>query len=79
VLKGEQYVPKFNKSEADRVQILMAVYRVEEKDTDIVVTFNIPLSAVDGGAVAGDNLAKLQSDFDAFVKSFKIVDFDLFA
>lgn len=79
VLKGEQYVPKFNKTALDRVEILMAVFRVEDKATDVVVTFNVPLEAADGGSVSGSELPKFESDFEAFIKSFRIVDFGLFA
>lgn len=79
MLKGEQFVPKFNKTALDRVEILMAVFRVEDKDTDVVVTFNLPLEAADGGAVGGADLPKIESDFEAFTRSFRIVDFGLFA
>ena len=79
VLKGEQLVPKFNKRTPDQVKILMAVFRVEDKNIDVVVTFNIPVEAADGGAVAAEDVAKVESDFGALVKSFRIVDFSLFA
>ncbi|KAJ2930054.1 hypothetical protein H1R20_g7020, partial [Candolleomyces eurysporus] len=79
VLKGEQLVPKFNKRTPDRVKILMAVFRVQDKNIDVVVTFNIPVEAVDGGALAAEDAAKVESDFGALVKSFRIVDFSLFA
>ena len=70
---------KFNKTALDRVEILMAVFRVEENAIDIVVTFNVPLDAADGGAVGGSDLTRIESDFEAFVKSFRILDFSLFA
>ena len=57
----------------------MAVFRVEDKNIDVVVTFNIPVEAVDGGAVAAEDVAKVESDFGALVKSFRIVDYSLFA
>lgn len=79
LLKGEQFVQKFNKTTLDRVEILMAVFRVEEKGIDLVVTFNVPLDAADGGAVGVSDLVKIESDFEAFVKSLCIVDFGLFA
>ena len=79
ILKGEQLVPKFNKRTPDRVKILMAVFRVDDKDIDVVATFNVPVEAVDGGAVGAADFDKVESDFGNFVKSFRIVDFSLFA
>jgi len=79
VLKGVQLVPKFNLTVADKVRILMAVFRVESKAVDVVVTFNIPIVSVDGGAVGNEGVAKSQTDFNTFVRSFRIIDFDLFA
>jgi len=57
----------------------MAVFRVESKAVDVVVTFNIPIVSVDGGAVGNEGVAKSQTDFNTFVRSFRIIDFDLFA
>lgn len=57
----------------------MGLYRVESKSIDLVVTFNIPLEAVDGGAVDNDGLRKAEADFDTLVRSLRIVDFGLFA
>ena len=79
VLKGEQSVQKFNHSTPDRVQILMALFRIESKAVDLVATCNIPLEAVDGGAVNNEELVKVQNDFDTMVRSLRIVDFGLFA
>ncbi|KAF4614719.1 hypothetical protein D9613_002786 [Agrocybe pediades] len=79
ILKGIQFVPKFNHTTPDKVQILMALYRIEEKSIDLVVTFNIPLQVVGGGAVDQRQLEKAQADFDVFSRSLRIVDFGLFA
>jgi len=79
VLKGEQLVKKFNRTTADRVKIYMAVFRVAAKEIDVVVTFNVPTDSVDGGAVGGQGLARAEEDFEAFVRSFTIKDFSLFA
>ncbi|KAF5324942.1 hypothetical protein D9611_004351 [Ephemerocybe angulata] len=77
VLKGQQVVSKFNKTALDRVLILMAVFRVEHKNVDVVVTFNVPLESAD--ALQRADPSKMETDFNSFVKSFQIVDFDLFA
>ncbi|KAK0210557.1 hypothetical protein DFS33DRAFT_301213 [Desarmillaria ectypa] len=79
VLSGYQAVRKFNQATPDQVLILMAVYRIEEKGIDLVVTFNVPLQFNDGGGVreAGRDIARTQ--FDTFVRSLTIVDFGLFA
>lgn len=78
VLKGLQLVPKFNSTVADKVRIMMAVFRVESKGVDVVVTFNIPIFSVDGGAVGNAGIANSATDFDTFVRSFRIIDFGLF-
>jgi hypothetical protein len=78
-LSGVQMVPKFNRETPDRVLILMALYRVTEKSIDMVVTFNVPLESEDGGAVSDDNLPSIRNQFDQFTRSFRILDFGLFA
>ena len=78
ILFGEQHVAKFNPTEADHVRILMALYRIEKKNVDLIVTFNVPVKLADGGAIEeGFQLAK--RDFETFVRSLQIIDFDLFA
>jgi len=79
VLRGNQMVPKFNQTTPDKVQILMALFRIESKRIDLVVTFNIPLEAVDGGVVNSRDMGKVEADFDTFSRSLRIVDFGLFA
>jgi hypothetical protein len=79
VLKGVQLVPKFNSTVTDKVRIMMAVFRVESKAIDVVVTFNIPIVSVDGGAVGIEGVERSETDFDVFVRSFCISDFGLFA
>ncbi|ESK93002.1 ran guanine nucleotide release factor [Moniliophthora roreri MCA 2997] len=78
-LSGVQRVSKFNRTQPDEVKILMALYRVEEKAIDLVVTFNVPVIAEDGGAVGQDGLRVVEEQFDTFVRSLRIVDFGLFA
>ena len=57
----------------------MALYRVEEKPIDLVVTFNVPLTSADGGAVDARELQTTEQQFNTFIRSLKIVDFGLFA
>lgn len=78
VLKGVQLVSKFNSTVADKVRIMMAVFRVESKAIDVVVTFNIPVVSVYGGAVGNEGVERSETDFDIFVRSFRISDFSLF-
>jgi Ran-interacting Mog1 protein len=79
LLSGEQLVKKFNRSELDTVQVYMALYRVEDKAIDVVVTFNAPTQTEDGGSVGGEQLLAIERDFDTFIRSFQIKDFGLFA
>lgn len=78
-LAGIQRIPKFNKTIPDEVHLLVALYRVADKGIDLVVTFNIPVVAGDGGAVQGGKLELAQQQFDRFARSLRIEDFSLFA
>ncbi|KAK2460549.1 hypothetical protein APHAL10511_007019 [Amanita phalloides] len=78
ILSGEQYIVKFNGQQNDQVHILMALYRVERKKVDLVVTFNVPIKAADGKGVWERGLIQAKQDFETFVKSLHIVDFGLF-
>ncbi|KAF8212461.1 hypothetical protein K438DRAFT_2010684 [Mycena galopus ATCC 62051] len=78
-LSGVQSVAKFNKSDQDQVRVLMALFRVEDKRVDLVVTFNVPMVSQDHGAVDAEGWNTVQNHFDAFVRSLCIVDFGLFA
>jgi hypothetical protein len=61
----------------DDVLILLSLWRVETKNVDLVLTFNVPLAAASGGVdEAGQEKVKRQ--FEATVKSLEIVDFGLF-
>jgi len=79
VLRGHQMVPKFTHTTPDKVQILMALFRIESKRIDLVLTFNVPLEAVDGRAVNSQDVERVKVDFDTFTRSLRIVDFGLFA
>lgn len=77
VVSGIQHVEKFNKNVPDEVKILMAIFRVQKKKADLVVTFNIPISS--NGITVGQDLLEAQTQFDTLVRSLEIRDFDLFA
>ncbi|KAF7295115.1 hypothetical protein MIND_01049900 [Mycena indigotica] len=77
-LVGIQTVAKFNKSAGDRIRILMALYRIPDKLVDLVVTFNIPIQALDSVDVTEEGWKTTQSHFDGLVRSLSIVDFGLF-
>lgn len=79
ILSGVQLVPKFKLTTPDQVRVLMALFRVEDKRVDLVVTFNIPMNSQDDdGAVDEEGWNDMQIHFHAFVKSLRIVDFGLF-
>ena len=78
VLIGSQAVPKFNLSTPDQVQILMALFRVDWKNVDLVVTFNVPILTSDGDRMTQKEVADARADFDAFVRDLEIIDYGLF-
>lgn len=78
VLHGVQMVPKFNHRVPDRVKISMALFRIESKFIDLVVTLNIPEVTMDGGTGEIDR-QKAEEDFNTFITSLRIIDFGLFA
>ncbi|KAF8270358.1 Mog1p/PsbP-like protein [Lactarius quietus] len=75
ILRGRQTVPKFNSTTGDDVRILMALYRVEEKKVDLLLTLNFPVSV---DTRTEEQFTKAQSDFHAIATSLRIVDFGLF-
>ncbi|KZT11475.1 Mog1p/PsbP-like protein [Laetiporus sulphureus 93-53] len=79
VLTGTQLVRKFNKPEADEVRVLLAVYRLQPHNVDLVLSMNVPTKSADGGAVEGDEWRIAQDTFAAVARSLKIVDYSLFA
>lgn len=76
ILHGRQKVSKFNRTELDTVNVLLALYRLTEKPHDIVFVVNIPMS--EPSAVVQD-VEKLKQDFAIMANSLHIRDFDLFA
>jgi len=81
LLQGTQLVQKFNRPSADEVRILVALYRIEDKDTDVVFTCNIPVETTnpETEAVANNEWPKVAQAFENAVNTFEIVDPSLFA
>lgn len=78
VLQGTQLIKKSDPDAADTVKILMALYRVQEKNVDLLATFNIPLVQA-SGVMSEAEFLKTTHDFREFATSLKIIDFGLFA
>lgn len=79
LLSGTQQVSKFNSAVPDEVQISLALYRVEGKNVDFVMSMNVPTTSADGGAVTAAGRSEAQKMFDVAASSLNIVDFGLFA
>lgn len=74
MVDGIQIVSKFNREQQDKVHILMAIYRIESKGVELVLTANIPADSLDVAAEA-----PLITQFEACAKSLRILDYNLFA
>jgi len=79
ILHGTQHISKFNRRTVDEVCLFMGLFRVEEKRADLVVTFNVPVESAEAGAVDEVELTAAQEQFGVFVRSLRIVNYDLFA
>ncbi|KAL4251637.1 MOG1 family protein [Abortiporus biennis] len=79
VLAGKQNVSKFNTQTPDEIQIFLALYRIEQKNVDLVMTMNVPVRASDGGEVPREQAIAAEKTFETAAKSLKILDFGLFA
>jgi hypothetical protein len=78
ILTGQQDVKKFNKISVDDVRIFLAIYRVEEKGVDLVLSFNYPMKAGDGVVRTEEQYITTKQAFHSIATSLCIVDFDLF-
>ncbi|SCV66964.1 BQ2448_5610 [Microbotryum intermedium] len=83
-LKGTQTISKFNKptSQADEVVIFLALWRIEDKRSDLVLTVNWPKVVYDDEGKAKDQkdgVGKAQKVFEDAVRDLKVVDWGLFA
>mmetsp|Transcript_90919 Transcript_90919/g.294221 ORF Transcript_90919/g.294221 Transcript_90919/m.294221 type:complete len:197 (+) Transcript_90919:68-658(+) len=76
---GEQKVAKFKEACSNRVRVHMCAIRLAEQRTDILLTLNDPVS-IDPQSSSG-GLPVLQGAEEVFarvLRSFRIVDWDLF-
>lgn len=78
LLYGTQSVQKFNSKTTDEVRILLALFRVKDKNIDLVMTMNVPMTSADGGAVSESDWTAAKGVFDIAAKSLRIVDYGLF-
>jgi hypothetical protein len=76
-LRGNQLVPKFNSTVPDTICVLLAVFRVEEKNADLVLSMNVPLLTAEG-KIDDAEYQGAQRDFETAVESLRILDFGLF-
>jgi len=79
LLHGMQRIHKFNRRVPDDVMIQMALYRVEGKAIDVVLSANIPLRTADGRGMEPAEVERIKTAFVTAAQSFRIVDFGLFA
>ncbi|KAI9455575.1 Mog1p/PsbP-like protein [Lactarius psammicola] len=76
--RGDDMTPsKFNSTYVDDVRIFLALYRVEEKGVDLLLTLNFPMNA-GGGTRTEEQYMEAKGDFYSIATSLRIVDFDLF-
>ncbi|KAG8900874.1 hypothetical protein FRC01_010010 [Tulasnella sp. 417] len=83
-LIGTQHVPKFNKStqQPDIVKIFLLLWRVDAKQSDVVLTINVPMVTVSDGSAGGvgeEGAERVRSIWEKARASFKVDDFELFA
>jgi len=79
ILSGTQIVRKFNRQSADEIRVFMAIYRIESKRIDLVLTMNVPVGASEGDAVDELGIEAAKADFDVAATSLHIIDYSLFA
>ena len=77
-LYGTQHAAKYNRNTPDEVLIFLALFRVAEKNVDLVLTFNVPVATQDDGALGEQAVNTAKEQFETAVRSLKIVDMSLF-
>ncbi|OAX41312.1 Mog1p/PsbP-like protein [Rhizopogon vinicolor AM-OR11-026] len=81
VLDGRQTLKKAGS--IHHLRTLFALFRIKEKNHDVVVSFNMPTETGDGpgsnGAITAEQEQAIESDFYRVVDSLRIVDYNLFA
>ncbi|KAH8107204.1 Mog1p/PsbP-like protein, partial [Cristinia sonorae] len=79
LLDGTQTVKKFNATVPDQIRIFMALYRVEDKNVDLLLVMNVPISTLDGGALGEQEVLAAKEEFETAALTLQIMDFGLFA
>ena len=79
LLDGSQQVKKFNRQFPDDIRILLAIYRLESKGVDIVLSANLPIAKESGGGLDEAEFNSAKEYFLTAAKSLKVLNFDLFA
>jgi len=78
VLRGRQGVKKFNRTSVDDLRIFVALYRLEERGVDIVLSLNFPMNIGDGVFRTEEQYNTAKETFLSIATSFHIDDFSLF-
>lgn len=79
LLEGTQTVKKFNATVPDQIRILMSLYRIEDKNVDLVLVMNVPVQTLDDGAVGEQGVEAARKEFETAALSLRIKDYGLFA
>ena len=80
ILHGRQGVRKFNRTSVDDVRISLALYRLEQKGVDLVLSLNFPMTTDRDTVVpTEEQYDKAKETFRSIATSLHIVDFGLFA
>ena len=78
ILRGRQGVKKFNRTSVDDVRIFVALYRLEKRKVDLVLSLNFPMSTGDGVVRNEEQYNTAKDTFLSIAASFHVVDFSLF-
>lgn len=78
ILHGRQGVRKFNRTSIDDVRISLALYRLEQKGVDLVLSLNFAMRTEDA-VVRTEEYDAAKETFRSIATSLRIVDFGLFA
>lgn len=79
LLSGVQHVQKFNRTAVDKVYIFLAVYRIESKNVDLVLSVNVPYVTEGGPPMDSTTLGTIERQYLTAASSLHIIDFNLFA
>ncbi|EJD52905.1 Mog1p/PsbP-like protein [Auricularia subglabra TFB-10046 SS5] len=79
VCVGWQEVAKYNRTAPDKVEIVLAVYRLQAQNIDLVLSLNLPYVLADGTRTPEERIQALQGTFRDVAQSLNIRDYGLFA